>query len=265
MVRQSGHAVLTVDKYKESYLFPFPGTTPQPTRIGRRTLKLMCAIDVYAKNVLTGSPYPELYGTYQLLSTSGYTAEITFGGKSKNPFSSSSRNEFEARLYKTKDANKEAKFTLKGIWSDSWTIKDCSGKTISDYTLSDEANQPAPMKMAPLDKQSPWESRRAWQDVARPLEKAEYSKALDAKSKLENAQREMRKKEKTAGKTWESAFFRKPDEQQESALMALLAELKAGGIETRDILGNNGCWRFDAEKEKRWKAGETPWPETPYG
>lgn len=244
VVRQSGHAILTVDKYKESYLFPFP--------------------DVYAKNVLTGSPYPELYGTYQLFSTSGWTAEITFGGKSKNPFSSSERNEFEASIYKYKDASKKAAFTMKGIWSDSWTINDGTGKQISSYKLADPANKPVSMQMAPLNQQSPWESRRAWQGVAEPLTKGDFSTALDAKSKLENAQREMRKQEKAAGKTWESAFFRKVDESQETALTALLSDLK-GSVDTKEIIGSNGCWRFDPSKEKKWKAGQTSWPQTPYG
>lgn len=247
VVRQSGHAVLTVDKYKESYLFPFP--------------------DVYAKNVITGSPYPELYGTYKLFSTSGFTAEITFGGKSKNPFSSGERNAFEACIFKTKDSLKKPVFKLNGVWSDKWTIADGKGKEIATYDLSDPKNKPAPMSLP--EKSNPWESRFAWKDVAEPLRQGDYSTALNAKSKLEQAQRDMRKQEKESGKKWESAFFRRVDEEQETsqestALATLLSEAK-GSVEVKDVLGSHGCWRFDAEKEKQWRAGKTSWPATPLG
>lgn len=245
VVRQSGHAVLTVDKFKESYLFPFP--------------------DVYAKNLLTGSPYPELYGTYKLFSTSGFTAEIHFGGKSKNPFSSSERNGFEATIYKTKDPSKTPVFKLHGVWSDKWTITDDQGKEIS-YDLADPKNKPVPMKLP--EKPSPWESRVAWKDVAEPLSKGDFSTALDAKSKLEQAQRDLRKKEKASGKTWESAFFKKIDETGASpdskALGLLLSEAK-GSLDAKDVVGSHGCWRFDPEREKRWRAGQTSWPATPFG
>ncbi|ETN38673.1 uncharacterized protein HMPREF1541_06710 [Cyphellophora europaea CBS 101466] len=247
VVRQSGHAILTVDKYKESYLFPFP--------------------DVYAKSILTGSPYPELQGTYKLFSTSGCTAEITFGGKSMNPFSSSERNGFEASVYKTTDASKKSIFQLQGVWSSKWTIADGRGQKISTYDLSDPNNQPVAMRLP--DSPSPWESRRAWKDVAEPLRKGNFSVALDAKSQLEQAQRDLRKKEKASGKKWQSAFFKQVNEgeeasQESKALAMLLAEAK-GSIDAKNVLGNNGCWRFDPAKEKKWRAGQTSWPATPFG
>lgn len=247
VVRQSGHAVLTVDKFRESYLFPFP--------------------DVYAKNVITGSPYPELYGTYKLFSTSGFTAEITFGGKSKNPFSSAGRNSFDASIYRTKDGPKTPVFKLHGVWSEKWTITDGQGKQLFTYDLADPSNQPVPMKLP--EHSSPWESRQAWKDVADPLQAGDFSTALNAKSKLEQAQRELRKKEKAAGIKWESAFFTKVDERDEAsqdskALALLLSEAK-GSVESKDVLGSDGCWRFDPEKEKRWRAGQTSWPATPCG
>ncbi|KPI45578.1 Protein kes1 [Cyphellophora attinorum] len=238
VVKQSGHAILTVDRHnKESYLFPFP--------------------DVYAKSILTGSPYPELYGTYTIFSTSGYTAEVTFGGKSKNPFSSSSRNEFEAVIYNSKSTDPSSKksplYTLKGIWSDSWTITNHADNTTQTYNLSDPANKPAPMTLP--QQSSPWHSRRAWADVASALQKGDFSAALEAKSKLENAQREMRKREKASGQTWQSAFFRKVDEREEGALMGLV---DASGLDEKSIIGNDGCWRYDparAEKFRRVKLG----------
>ena len=246
-MRQSGHATYKVDKHKESYILPFP--------------------DVYAKSVLTGSPYPELNGTYRIHSTSGLTAEINFGGKPKRlSLTGTDRNYFEASIYKTMDKTKKNLYESRGIWSDAWTVKDGKGKELYTYDLSDPKNQPAPMMMAPLDKQSPWESRRAWRDVAEPLQEGDFSKALNAKSKLENGQRDMRKREKAEGKKWDQAFFSKVDETQEKsaeggALSKLLETLD--NDEVKNILGSDGCWRFDASKAEKWREGQRSRPEAP--
>lgn len=247
VVRQSGHAVFTVDKHQESYLLPFP--------------------DVYAKSVLTGSPYPELNGIYRIYSTSGLTAEISFGGKSKVlSLSGGERNYFEASIYKTNDQTKKKAYKLSGLWSDSWSVKNGQGKEMYTYDLSDKKNQPAPMMMASLDKQSPWESRRAWRDVAEPLREGDFSKALNAKSKLESAQRDMRKQEKAQGKKWDQAFFSKVNgEEEKSAEGSVLSKLMKtlDNDEVKNILGSDGCWRYDAAKAKKWREGHRSRPEAP--
>lgn len=61
VIRQSGHAVLTVDKYDETYLLPLP--------------------DVTARSIISGVPWPELNGSYKILSSSGYTADMRFVAK----------------------------------------------------------------------------------------------------------------------------------------------------------------------------------------
>jgi len=249
VVRQSGHALLTVDKHNETYLLPFP--------------------DIYAKSVLTGSPYPELSGTYRLASTSGLVADITFGGKSHNPFSSSGRNNFEASIYKSGESSRGRIYEISGVWSDKWTVKDGSGKKLYEYDLSDEKNKPVDMMMASLDKQNPWESRRAWQGVIKGLQEGDFQAALQAKSKLESAQREMRKREKAEGKKWEQAFFVQvsEEEKRQSHDRALdhLIESLGRNIDVKNILSTEGCWSFDREKEKKWREGLRQRPESPTG
>ena len=245
VVRQTGHALLKIPSQNETILMPFP--------------------DVYAKSILTGSPYPELSGTYKLFSSAGIVAEITFGGKSMNPFSSASKNHFEVKVYAI-SAPKEVFYTVSGIWSEKWTVNDKSGKEMYTTSLSDPAHQPAQLSVAPLDKQSPWESRRAWHDVATNLQSGTFQKALKAKSKLEDGQRDMRKKEKADGQTWERAFFVKcsEEEKQQGDLQTIL-KVAGKEVDIKSTLGADGCWRFDAEKERRFGEEGLKWPATPSG
>ena len=233
VVRQTGHALLKIPSQNESYLMPFP--------------------DVYAKNLLTGSPYPELLGTYKLFSSSGIVAEITFGGKSFNPFSSASRNNFEVRVYSSTSPT-EAIYTVSGIWSDTWTVNDKLGQELYTTSISDTAHRPVQLSVAPLEKQSPWESRRAWHDVAANLRSGTFQKALNAKSKLENRQREMRKKEKAEGQEWESAFFVRCSEQEiQEGELARILKVAANEVDLKSTLGADKCWRFDAGKERQFR------------
>lgn len=59
-IKQTGHAVLHIDKYDEDYLIPFP--------------------DVKVKGFLSGTLYPELDGTYHIIS-SDFISEMKFSGK----------------------------------------------------------------------------------------------------------------------------------------------------------------------------------------
>lgn len=250
VVRQSGHAIVTIDKYNESYLLPFP--------------------DVYAKSVLSGKPYPDLDGEYRIVSTSGYVAEIHFGSASKSKTRSilsvgGGKNEFNASIHKVDDKNKKPTYELSGCWSDSWTVKDGSGKEVSQFNVSDPKNMAVKQQITPMEKQSPWESRRAWQTVAEGLREGDFGKALGAKSKLENGQREMRKKEKAEGKHWESVFFEKVNEEEELNEASALGRLvKVGaGENIREVIGSNGCWRFSPEKERKFKDGKRAMPQSP--
>lgn len=247
LIRQSGHALLTVGKYDETYLLPLP--------------------DVWARGVMSGVPYPELNGTYKIVSSSGYTAEMRFSGKR---FWQTGRNMFEAAVYKTDDDDKRDIFVLSGSWSDSFTIRDADGNTLETYEVEDPKNAPAPLTIEPLHKQHPWESRRAWAPVIESLRNGDVAKVLAEKSKLENAQREMRRKEKAEGRTWKAAFFSQHDDDQldGGAFDELTRSLNDCDVER--LLGSNGCWRFDKHKARRWwdggeKGRQGGRPETPLG
>ncbi|KAK4935132.1 hypothetical protein LTR10_023753 [Elasticomyces elasticus] len=243
IVRQSGHARFTLDKYKETYMFPLP--------------------DVNARGVFSGVPWPELNDVYKIVSTSGFTAEMTFIGKK---FWRGERNCFEASIYRTSDENKKAIFTLAGNWSSRFSIFNSAGKEIEVFDLSEAQNQPVPMNIKPVDQQNPWESRRAWQATFDAIRKGDQGSIVREKSKVEDAQRQMRKREKTEGKKWETMFFTRSDdvEDDSDAVQKLFDQYEDSEIDR--LRGTNGCWKFDTRKEKRWKNGQGSWrPETPLG
>lgn len=243
MIRQSGHAVIKVDKYNETYLLPLP--------------------DIQARSVLTGSPWPELNDTYKIVSSSGFTAEIKFTGKK---MWGGSRNCFDASIYRTVDSQKKAIFTVSGSWSSKFSIFNAAGKEIEVFDLADPLNQSAPMEVKPLEKQSPWETRRAWAPTFDAIRKADNNAVVKEKSKLENAQRQLRKQEQKEGQQWETMFFSRFDEpaDEEDIVEKLFDQLD--DHEAERMRGTNGCWRFQKEKEQRWRNGQGPRrQQTPFG
>ncbi|KIX10450.1 uncharacterized protein Z518_01533 [Rhinocladiella mackenziei CBS 650.93] len=244
MIRQSGHALLTVDKYNETYLLPLP--------------------DVWARSVLSGVPWPELDGKYKILSSNGYTAEMRFTAKK---LWGGVRNMFEASIYRTADTDKNSLYFLSGSWSSSFSIFNSKGDETETFDLSEPKNQPVLMSIKPLEEQSPWESRRAWGATFEAIRKADNGAVVHEKSKLENAQRQMRRHEQKEGKKWETMFFTRRDgveRDDEDVVERIFDQLDTTEVER--LRGTHGCWRFDKEKEERWKNGQGAWrPESPFG
>jgi hypothetical protein len=63
-----------------------------------------------------------------------------------------------------------------------------------------------PLQIPDIDAQDPWESRNAWKDVLAALAKGDIQNIVK-KTKLEEAQRAMRKKEAAEGIKLEPKFF----------------------------------------------------------
>ncbi|KAM0338195.1 hypothetical protein ACHAPU_011403 [Fusarium lateritium] len=179
-IRQMGHAIIHLDKFDEDYLVPLT--------------------DVTVRGFLSACLYPEIIGTYTIVSSSGYVSEIEFSGAG---LFRGKRNSFEARVYH-KDTPKKTCYKLCGVWSEGWKIVD--GKGMSEtYNNSEHL---AAMDIDPVEKQSPRESRRAWKDVISALEQGNYRDASAAKHEVEEYQRQKRREEKAQGKTWQPSLFR---------------------------------------------------------
>lgn len=233
-IRQIGHAILHLDEYNEDYLIPLP--------------------DVKVSGVITGSPYPELQGSHSIISSSGYIANVDFSGKSFLGLKGE-KNHLHAEVYSTQDAKHERPiFTADGNWATGFEIKDGSGQQIDSYDVS--AASSTEFRVASLDKQDPWESRKAWKGVIQSVRSGNMQGVADSKSELETAQRELRKRPETSEESWKPLFFR--SDSGHAVAEKLLAEVG----EALDSKATCGVWRFDSDAASRlqrpWRGELTP-------
>ena len=219
-VKQVGHAILSIDKYDESYLITLPS--------------------LHIDGLISGSPYVELNKASYIVSTSGYTAKIDYSGRG---WISGKKNTFKATLYRT-GHEREAIYTVDGQWSEAFSIRDARNpkKEIESYVA--KKVKTTELTVATVEQQDEMESRRAWQKVARAIEKGDMDATSAEKSLIENAQRDLRKKEKDEGRDWERRFF---SAAKQYSIFEQLA--KAIG-EVVDADKTGGVWAFDAEKAK---------------
>lgn len=93
--------------------------------------------------------------------------------------------------------------------------------------------------MAPIEEQDLWESRRAWTGVHEALNRGDMQGTSDEKAKIEQGQREMRKREEAEGKKWKPKFFIdvKNDEGRQRSAVILDGTLQA----EEDV----GVWKFN--------------------
>ncbi|KAK3074376.1 hypothetical protein LTR53_003239 [Teratosphaeriaceae sp. CCFEE 6253] len=234
-IQQIGHAVMHLDQHNEDYLIPLP--------------------NVKVKGILTGGPYPELHGTYSLVSSTGYVAEVDFTGKGFLGIGGK-KNGVHAAIYRADDSKrKDALFTILGSWSESFEIQDASGKTIDTYDVG--AAPASEFRAPPLDEQDPWESRKAWGGVIESIHRGDMQGVADHKSRLENGQRAMRKLPETQEASWEAVFFRKEEGN------AVAERLMAGVGQKLNSESTCGVWRYDlqgaAKRERPWRGHLTPY------
>lgn len=234
-IQQIGHAILHVDAFDEDYLVPLP--------------------NVKVKGILTGGPYPELNGSYSIVSSSGCVAEVDFTGKSMLGFSGE-KNHVQAAVYGADDRKKSSPlYSVEGNWAESFVFKDVSGKTMETYDVASAPS--AECRTAPLDEQDAWESRKAWNGVISAIHSGNMQAVSDNKSSLENAQRALRKESGTSEEAWKPLFFRKDNHDPVAEDL-----LKVAG-QHLDADATGGIWRFDA---KTATTLDRPWRKfTPHG
>ncbi|KAK3678836.1 hypothetical protein LTR78_001289 [Recurvomyces mirabilis] len=236
-IQQTGHAVMHLDEFDEDYLIPLP--------------------NVKVKGILTGGPYPELNGTYDIVSSTGLIAEVDFTGKGFLGMSGS-KNHVAAGVYHADDKKRKSPmFTAEGSWAESFSLKDAEGKVIDTHDVSSATA--TEFRTAALDKQDPWESRHAWAGVIDSIHKGNMQGVADNKSKLENAQRELRKNPKAKEESWQAVFFRK---DSDNPVAARLLSVIGSKLEPENTCG---VWRFDVERagqlQKPWRGSVTPYGE----
>jgi hypothetical protein len=219
-IKQKGYSVLHIDKYDEDYLMPVP--------------------DVKVKGLLGGKPYPELQGSYSLISSTGYVSQIKFEGKSF--FGGGQKNGFTARMFHV-DRPKETVYEAKGAWNGESTFQDArTGKAIE--TMDFAALKTLPLQIDDVAEQDPWESRRAWGDVIAALRRGDMKGSTDAKSVVEQGQRQMRKEEAAKGTTWKHRFFKSVERD------AVFDKLSQHDPSSFTVDRAGGIWKVDKDAIK---------------
>lgn len=199
--------------------------------------------NLHIESLIYGTPFVELEKSTKIVSSNGFVAKVDFSGKG---WLSGKKNTFTSVLYKASEGEKKPLYTIDGQWSDSFSIKDArTKKTIDEWSTKE--NPTTPLTLAPLEQQDLYESRNAWKDVAANIQKSDMDAVSAYKSRIENAQRELRRAEKAEGREWERRFFNRVDGSTDDAGIQRLARSVdvANGAETEKT---GGIWRFDAER-----------------
>ncbi|KAJ5054166.1 uncharacterized protein L3040_000448 [Drepanopeziza brunnea f. sp. 'multigermtubi'] len=228
-IDRQGYSILHLDKFNEDYFITMP--------------------KIHIEGIMTGSLAPELSGTTYIRSSSGYTAEIHYSSKG---WLSGKRNTFLATLCHD-DHETEPLYMLEGQWSGEFTIKNmATGKFVGKIDTS--AIPRTRLTVAPIEKQHPLESRRAWQHVVDGIEKGDILAIGQEKSKIENEQRELRKREKAKGVEFPRRYFSKVKHD-------LVAEKLIKGLKGRGVRGDmdmaHGVWMWDEEKYRSVQEGRS--------
>ncbi len=222
-IKQKGYAVLHIDKYDENYLIPVP--------------------NVKVKGILGGVPYPELQGEYSLISSNGYVSNVKFEGKGF--FGTGQKNAFEARMFHI-DQPKEDLYTVQGAWNGVFTATNSrTGEEIE--TFDTMALQSLTIDVQDIAEQDPWESRKAWGDVIAALRRSDMRGTTDAKSIVEEGQRQMRKDEEAQGTQWKNVFFQSVDQDP------IFSKLAAHDESSFAVDPAGGIWKVDQDAVKNAK------------
>ncbi|QPC62705.1 hypothetical protein HYE67_004936 [Fusarium culmorum] len=216
-VRQTGYAIIKDDKHDETHLMTMP--------------------TILVKGVTTGNPYPELEGPSYITSSSGYMTKIEFYGK--RAFGFGEKNQVVAEVF-APDNKKEPLYRITGQWTGNLVVQDSSKITLEEFHV--DKIPISPLSVAPIEKQTPWESRRAWSKVTHAIKERNIEKVYAHKSAIEDSQRRRRMEEEKKGVEWNRLFFTRSSKGDAVAeeLLGMIPER----LEGIDFTKTNGSWAF---------------------
>jgi oxysterol-binding protein-related protein 9/10/11 len=196
---------------------------------------------IHVEGIMTGSLCPELSGTTYIRSSSGYTCQIDYICKG---WVSGKRNSFVAKMFHDDHGN-EPLYVAEGQWNGEFSIKKCDTQEAVEKFDIDTIPR-TPLQVAPLELQHPLESRRAWQHVANAINRGDIFAVGHEKTKIENEQRGMRKREKAEGREFPRRYFSKA---KEDPVAEKLAQGMKGETSMRgEMDGHHGVWIWDEKK-----------------
>ena len=217
-IKQCGHALLHLEKYNETYLITLP--------------------PVHIEGLIYGSPSIELSKTTYIQSSSGFSAKIDYSGRG---WLGGKKTSFTASIF-PEGREKDSLYTIEGQWAHKFTIKESKTKKIVE--IFDGAKyESTPIKLPPLEKQDPLESRRAWYHVTSAILDGNMDLVSREKCKIESQQREMRKWERIEGTEWKPRYFEKVGKDNVVDKLGEKIGWKGDGPRT-------GCWKMSSETEE---------------
>ncbi|KAL8647881.1 MAG: hypothetical protein Q9210_005297 [Variospora velana] len=241
-IKQIGHALLTLTPPTSSS--STSAQSPDPTPSAEKETYLITLPNIHIEGLIYGKPFVELNGCTYISSSSGYAAKIDYSGKG---WVSGKKNSFTATLYPA-GKEKETLYTVEGQWPETFTIRQGSGKHGTVIDTFNARTQPiTPLTVPALEQQDPWEANKAWEKVITAITKGDMDATNAAKSKIENAQRELRRKEQAEGREWERKFFVRREKSED--WWDGLAQRGCQG-ERIESEKTGGVWRFDGEKAR---------------
>jgi oxysterol-binding protein-related protein 9/10/11 len=205
--------------------------------------------NVHVDGLLSGSLFLELGGSSYIRSSSGYSVKIDYSGKG---WLSGKRNSFLATVFRDADdaGGQPATplYVVEGQWSDAFALREAESHCeVEKFCLP--AVPRTPLTTAPLEQQHPLESRRAWRHVASAIRAGDVSTVGREKSRIENEQREMRRREKCAGVEYPRLYFSRAC--QDPVAERLAEELKDELSLDWGLDELHGVWLWDEEKFRR--------------
>lgn len=184
-VHNIGQGIVTLTDLSEEYILTFPNG--------------------YGRSILT-VPWIELGGTVTInCPQTGYHADIDFITK---PFYGGKRNKISAEVYAPNE--KKSFMTVTGEWSGLMEAKmnNSSEKHKMDVFVDVNSIPIFKKNVRPIAEQSDSESRKIWMEVTAGLRLNDIERATNAKSQVEQKQREEAKVRKDTNGDWDTKHFK---------------------------------------------------------
>ncbi|XP_070167341.1 oxysterol-binding protein-related protein 8 isoform X1 [Polyergus mexicanus] len=159
----------------------------------------------HCKGILMGTLSMELGGKVNIIcEKTGYHTELEFKLK---PFLGGAElmNQVVGRIR----LGKETLATISGYWDGLISITDKrTGQESIFFNPTPEIRKKRLKKYTvPLEYQGPWESEKLWYAVTQAINRDDQLAATEAKTRLEEAQRERAKERKSRGQEWIPKYF----------------------------------------------------------
>ncbi|KAI1264882.1 hypothetical protein F5Y18DRAFT_70176 [Xylariaceae sp. FL1019] len=215
-IERRGYSLLHIDAYDETHWITMP--------------------KAHVEGIMSFQLNPELSGVSHIHSSSGFTTRVNYECKG---WLGGQRNAFSATIHRDGSSDREPLYVLEGKWNGVYTVRDGRGKVLETVDLT----QLRRTQLQVESLQDPLDSRRAWQHVCDAIMRNDMMGVAREKSKIENAQRALRKEEKAAGRVWERRYFTEAKDDPVAERLALRKEV--GMI-----------WKFDLDKYKAVKRDE---------